>query len=223
LRGNYMKRFAVIGLGNFGFHAAKALYEEGNEVLAMDTDRVRVQAIDPYSTEAMVIDATDKEVLKSLCLEEMDAVIVSTGTKISNSILICLHLLESGVKKILAKALDDDHAKILKRMGATEIIHPERDMAIRVSRNLSRPNVLDFIPLAEEFDMIQVGAPRDFVGKSLIDLNLRARYNVHIIAIKEVVPENFILVPPADYVLKDSDILVMLGRSVDIRKIKELE
>lgn len=218
-----MKRFAVIGLGNFGFHAAKALFEEGNEVLAMDTDRVRVQAIDPYSTEAMVIDATDKEVLKSLCLEEMDAVIVSTGTKISNSILICLHLLESGVKKILAKALDDDHAKILKRMGATEIIHPERDMAIRVSRNLSRPNVLDFIPLAEEFDMIQVGAPRDFVGKSLIDLNLRARYNVHVIAIKEVVPENFILVPPADYVLKDSDILVMLGRSADIRKIKELE
>lgn len=223
MRGDYMKRFAVIGLGNFGFHAAKALFEEGNEVLAMDTDRVRVQAIDPYSTEAMVIDATDKEVLKSLCLEEMDAVIVSTGTKISNSILICLHLLESGVKKILAKALDDDHAKILKRMGATEIIHPERDMAIRVSRNLSRPNVLDFIPLAEEFDMIQVGAPRDFVGKSLIDLNLRARYNVHVIAIKEVVPENFILVPPADYVLKDSDILVMLGRSADIRKIKELK
>jgi trk system potassium uptake protein TrkA len=218
-----MKRFAVIGLGNFGFHAAKALYEEGNEVLAMDTDRGRVQSIDPYSTEAMVIDATDKEALKSLCLEEMDAVIVSTGTRISNSILICLHLQESGVKKILAKALDDDHAKILKRMGATEIIHPERDMAIRVSRNLSRPNVLDFIPLAEEFDMIQVGTPGEFVGKSLIDLNLRARYNVHIIAIKEVNPENFILVPPADYVLKDSDILIMLGRSVDIRKIKELK
>ena len=126
-------------------------------------------------------------------------------------------------KKIVAKAIDDDHAKILKRMGATEIIHPERDMAIRVSRNLSRPNVLDFIPLAEEFDMIQVGAPKDFIGKSLVDLNLRARYNVHIIAIKEVVPENFILVPPASYVIKDSDILVMLGRSVDIRKIKELK
>ena len=223
MRRNDMKRFAVIGLGNFGFHAAKALYEEGNEVLAMDTDRSRVQSIDPYSTEAMVIDATDKEALKSLSLEEMDAVIVSTGTKISNSILICLYLQESGVKKILAKALDDDHAKILKRMGATEIIHPERDMAIRVSRNLSRPNVLDFIPLAEEFDMIQVGAPKDFIGKSLVDLNLRARYNVHIIAIKEVVPENFILVPAASYVIKDSDILVMLGRSVDIRKIKELK
>jgi trk system potassium uptake protein TrkA len=218
-----MKRFAVIGLGNFGFHAAKALYEDGNEVLAIDTDRAKVQSVDAHSTEAMVLDATEKDAIRSLGLEEMDGVIVSTGTRISNSILICLYLQEAGVKKILAKAIDDDHAKILRRMGATEIIHPERDMAIRVSRNLSRPNVLDFIPLADEFDMIQVGAPREFIGKSLIDLNLRARYNVHIIAIKEVVPENFILVPPADYVIKDSDILVMLGRSADIRRIKELK
>lgn len=218
-----MKRFAVIGLGNFGFHAAKALYEDGNEVLAIDTDRAKVQSVDAHTTEAMVLDATEKDAIRSLGLEEMDGVIVSTGTRISNSILICLYLQEAGVKKILAKAIDDDHAKILRRMGATEIIHPERDMAIRVSRNLSRPNVLDFIPLADEFDMIQVGAPREFIGKSLIDLNLRARYNVHIIAIKEVVPENFILVPPADYVIKDSDILVMLGRSADIRKIKELK
>ncbi len=218
-----MKRFAVIGLGNFGFHAAKALYEDGNEVLAIDTDRAKVQSVDAHATEAMVLDATEKDVIRSLGLEEMDGVIVSTGTRISNSILICLYLQEAGVKKILAKAIDDDHAKILRRMGATEIIHPERDMAIRVSRNLSRPNVLDFIPLADEFDMIQVGAPREFIGKSLIDLNLRARYNVHIIAIKEIVPENFILVPPADYVIKDSDILVMLGRSADIRKIKELK
>jgi trk system potassium uptake protein TrkA len=218
-----MKRFAVIGLGNFGFHAAKALFEDGNEVLAIDSDRVRVQAIDPHCSEAMVLDATDKEAVKSLGLEETDGVIVSTGTKISNSILICLYLQEAGVRKILAKAIDDDHAKILRRMGATEIIHPERDMAIRVSRNLSRPNVLDFIPLAEEFDMIQVGAPQEFIGKSLTQLNLRARYNVHVIAIKELVPENFVLVPPADYVIKDSDILVMLGKSADIRRIKELK
>ena len=218
-----MKRFAVIGLGNFGFHAAKALFEDGNEVLAIDTDRAKVQSIDPHATEAMVLDATDKDALRSLGLEEMDGVIVSTGTKISNSILICLYLQEAGVKKILAKALDDDHAKILRRMGATEIIHPERDMAIRVSRNLSRPNVLDFIPLADEFDMIQVGAPKDFIGKTLVQLNLRARYNVHIIAIKEIIPENVVLVPPADYVIKDSDILVMLGKSADIRRIKELK
>jgi len=218
-----MKRFAVIGLGNFGFHAAKALFEDGNEVVAIDTDKTRVQAVDPHSTEAVVLDATDKEALKSLGLENMDGVIVSTGTKISTSILICLYLQEIGVKKILAKGLDDDHAKILKKVGATEIIHPERDMALRVSRGLSRPNVLDFILLADEFDLIQVGPPREFIGKSLKDLNLRAKFNVHIIAIKEIVPENFLLVPPANFVIKDSDILIMLGRSEDIKKIKALK
>ena len=218
-----MKRFAVIGLGNFGFHAAKALYEDGNEVIAIDTDRHRVQSIDPYCTEAVVLDSTDKEALKSLGLEHMDAVLVSTGTQISTSILICLHLQEIGVKKILAKALDEDHAKILRRVGATEVIHPERDMAVRVSRGLSRPNVLDFIPLAEDYDMIQVAPPREFVGKNLMELNLRAKYNVHIIAIKELVPENFILVPPAQFVIKDSDVLIMLGKTEDIRRIKALK
>lgn len=218
-----MKRFAVIGLGNFGFHAAKALYEDGNEVIAIDSDKVRVQAIDPYSTEAVVLNATDNEALKALGLENMDGVIVSTGTKISISILICLHLQEMGVGKILAKALDDDHGKILKRVGATEIIHPERDMAIRVSRGLSRPNVLDFVPLGEDYDLVQVGPPREFIGKNLRDLNLRAKYNVHIIAIKELVPENFVLVPPAGFIIKDSDVLIMLGKSGDIEKIKALK
>jgi trk system potassium uptake protein len=215
-----MKRFAVIGLGNFGFHAAKALYEDGNEVVAIDSDRARVQAVDPHATEAVVIDATSKEALRSLGLQKMDGVIVSTGTKISTSILICLYLQEIGVKQILVKAQDDDHAKILRRVGATEIIHPEREMAVRVSRSLSRPNVLDFIPLAAEFDLVQVGPPSEFIGKSLKELNLRAKYNVHVIAIKELVPENFILVPPANFVIKDSDILIMLGKSKDIGNIK---
>jgi trk system potassium uptake protein TrkA len=218
-----MKHFAVIGLGKFGFHAAKALFEDGNEVLAIDTDRNRVQAIDQYSTEAVVMDATDRSALKSLGLENMNAVIISTGTKISVSILICLYLHEIGVKKILAKALDNDHAKILKKVGATEIIHPERDMALRISKNLSHPNILDFIPLAEEFDLIQVGPPRKFIGKTLMELNLRAKYNVHIIAIKELVPENFVLVPPANFVIKDSDILIMLGKGADIKKIKAID
>jgi trk system potassium uptake protein TrkA len=217
-----MKRFAVIGLGNFGFHVAKALFEDGHEVVAIDVDKGRIQAIDPHSTEAVVVDATEKDALKALGLENMDAVIVSTGTKISTSILICLHLQEKGVKKILAKAVDEDHGKILKRVGATGIIHPEKDMAIRVARGLSRPNVLDFIPLGEDFDLVQVAPPREFVGNSLRDLNLRSKYNIHVIAIKELVPENFILVPPASFVIKDSDILIILGKAEDIKKVKAL-
>jgi trk system potassium uptake protein TrkA len=218
-----MKKFAVIGLGNFGFHVAKALYHDGNEVVAIDTDKALVQAIDPYSSEAIVMDATDKEALRALGLERMDGVIVSTGTKISTSILICLYLQEIGVKSIQVKALDEDHEKILKRVGATEVIHPERDMALRVARGLSTPNVLDFIPLAREFDLVQVAPPKEFLGKSLAELNLRAKYNVQIIAVKELIPENMVLAPPANFVVKDSDLLLMLGKSQDIGKIKALK
>jgi trk system potassium uptake protein TrkA len=155
-------------------------------------------------------------------MEQLDGVVVSTGSNISTSVLICLHLQELGVKRIIAKAIDDDHAKVLKKVGATEIIHPERDMALRVARNLSRPNIIDFIPLADDFDLAQIDPPREFIGKSLKDLNLRAKYNVHIIAIKELVPENFILVPPANFIIKDSDILIALGKSEDIKGIKAL-
>jgi trk system potassium uptake protein TrkA len=217
-----MKRFAVIGLGHFGFHAAKALFEDGNEVVAIDTDKAKVQDIAQHCTEAIVLDAKDKEALQALGLEQMDGVIVSVGTKISTSTLICLYLQEIGVKAILVKALDEDHEKILKRVGATEIIHPERDMARRVARGLSTPNVLDFIPLAKDFDLVQVVPPKEFLGKSLVELNLRARYNVQIIAIKELAPENMILAPPANFVVKSSDLLLMLGRSQDINKIKAL-
>lgn len=218
-----MKKFAVIGLGKFGFHVAKALFEAGNEVVAIDQDKNKIQEIDPYCTEAIVMDATDKERLNALGLEDMDSVIISAGTKISNSILICLHLQEMGIKKILAKALDNDHAKILKKVGATEIIRPEMAMAVRVARSLSTPNILDFIPLAEDYNLLQVDPPRAFIGKTLKELNLRALYNVYVIAIKELVPENFVLVPPAGFLIKDSDVLIILGKEQDISKIKELQ
>jgi len=218
-----MKRFAVIGLGSFGFHTAKTLFEEGNEVIAIDVDKARVQAIDPYATEAVVLNAADKEALKSLGLDDLDGAIVCTGTKLSTSILICLHLHEIGVEKILVKALDDDHGKILTKIGATDIIFPERDMAVRTARGLSRPNVLDFIPLSDEFNLVQIEPPKDFIGKTIKELNLRAKYNVHIIAIKQLNPEEFVLVPPPDYFIKETSILIILGKTTDIGKIKAIK
>ncbi len=217
-----MKKFAVIGLGKFGFHAAKALFEDGNEVIAIDTDRAKVQAIDPFATEAIILNATDKEALRPLGLEEMDAVLVSTGTNISISIMICLYLNELGVKRILAKALDGDHEKILLRVGATEIVHPEQDMAIRISRTLSRPNMIDFIPLTDDFNLVQIEAPKEFVNRSLKDLNLRATHKVHIIAIKNKLQGGALLIPPAHYEIQATDSLLILGKSEDLRKIKVL-
>ena len=218
-----MKRFAVIGTGSFGFYVAKALYENKNEVIAIDRSKDRIQAIQPFCTSAIVEDVTDIEVLKGLGLEEMDAVIVSPGANIKPSILICFHLKRLGIKRIIVKAEDDDHGEILKQLGASEIIRPGMDMAQRLALRLTSPNILEFLPLEEDYTIAQVDPPRPFIGQTLKELDLRRRYEVNIIAIKELVPERFVMVPSADFVVKDSDILIMIGKEANLRRIKELK
>lgn len=218
-----MKRFAVIGLGRFGHQVARALFEEGNEVIAIDRSQERVQALLAFSTSAIVQDATDSERLKNLGLDEMDAVLVSTGTRISTSVLICYHLKAIGIDQIIVRAEDDDHGKILTQLGATQIIRPARDTATRVARLLTRPNILEFLPLEEDFNLIQVDPPRALIGKTLGEMELRKKYGVYVIAVKELVPEKFVMLPPAEFVVKDSDILMMIGTVKDINRIKELK
>lgn len=215
-----MKQFAVIGLGKFGFHVARALFEEGHEVIAIDKNPALIQDVDPFCSETILMDAGDKEKLRPLGLKDMDAVVVSIGSDISASILITLHLQEIGVKKILVKAVDEDHGKVLRKIGATEVIHPEKQMAFKVAQGLCRPNILDMIPLAEDHHIVQVAPPRAFIGRTLRELDLRARYNVSVIAVKEITPDNNALMPTADFMIKDSDILIILGKRTDIKKIK---
>ncbi len=212
----------MIGLGKFGFHVAKSLFEEGNEVIAIDKDPDKVQEVDLYCTEAIVLDVSEKEKLRSLGLDEMDAVVVSIGTDVSRSVLVTFYLHELGLKRVLAKAIDEDHAKVLMRVGATEVIHPEKAMAIKVAQGLSRPNILDFIPLSEDYNLLQIAPPEAFVGKTLRQLDLRAKYSIHVIAVEEVLTENIVLVPSADFVIKESDILIVLGKTQDVRRIKDL-
>lgn len=216
-----MKQFAVIGLGNFGFHAARALFEHGNEVIAIDVDAARVQAIDPYATKAIRVDATDVNALRTLGLENMEAVIVSTGFNISMSILICLHLQELGVKRIVAKAVDDDHETILTRVGATQIVHPERDIAQRVAGGLTQPNVLDYIPLGADYELVQILAPSAFVGKSLKELQLRSEYNVHVIGLRKPGPSEFRFVPSPDSRIEKEEVMLIIGREKDISRLRE--
>ncbi len=218
-----MKRFAVIGVGSFGFYVTKALYENKNEVIAIDLRKERIQAVEPFCTSAIVQDVTDMEALKGLGLDEVDAVIVSTGANIKPSILICFHLGRLGIKRIIAKAEDDDHGEILKLLGASEIVRPGVDMAKRLAMQLTSPNILEFLPLEEDYTIAQVAPPSPFIGRSLRELDLRQRYGVNIIAIKELVPERFVMVPTADFVVKDSDLLIMVGKEADLKKIKELK
>lgn len=217
------KRYATIGLGNFGFNVTKTLFEEGHDVVAIDMDEEAIQRVQPYCTQAVLADATQKDTIKAIGLEGMDAVIVSMGGNENAATLITLYLRELGVKRIVVKATSEDHGKILGKVGATDIIHPEKDMAIKVARSLSTPDVLDYIPMSGDFLIAEIAPLEAFVGKSLAELQLRSRYGITVIGIKELVPENFILVPPASFVIKDSDILIVIGKRLDIQKIKTLK
>jgi trk system potassium uptake protein TrkA len=217
------KRYAVIGLGNFGFNVTRTLFEEGHDVIAIDVDEDAIQHVQPYCTQAILADATQKDMVKTLGLEEMDAVIVSMGSSENAATLITLYLKELGVKRIVVKASNEDHGKILSKVGANEVIYPEKDMAIKVARSLSTPDVLDYIPMSGDYLIAEIAPLEAFVGRSLAELQLRSRYGITAIAIKELVPENFILVPPASFVIKDSDVLVVIGKRLDIQKLKTLK
>jgi trk system potassium uptake protein TrkA len=217
-----MKRFIVIGLGNFGFYLAKTLFEDGHEVLAIDRNRERIARIQDFVSQAIVLDAVHKESLIGLGIPEAEAVVVSMGEDISNSILTTLYLKELKAKKIVAKCQDEDHARILEKLGADEIIFPEKAMGQKVAKGLSRGNILDFIPLTEDYTIMEIAPPKAFIGKSLKELKLKTLYQVYIIAVNQLIPPAFILSPPGEFVIKDSDGLVLLGREKDIGRIKEL-
>jgi trk system potassium uptake protein TrkA len=210
------KRFCVIGLGNFGFHVARTLYDAGHEVVAIDMDQEKVQRVQDHASYAIIGDAASKDFLTGQGVGEMDAVVVSTGERSHLATLITLFLKELKVPNILVKAISEDHGRILEKVGATEVIFPEKDMAIKIARGLSSPNVLEFIPLAEEYSITEVAPPAHYVGKTLIDLDLRRKFNVTVIAIKDVLTDAFTIVPPPTYVIKDSDLLVFIGTSDDV-------
>ena len=215
-------KFAVIGLGSFGSNVAKTLYEKGQDVVAVDISMDKVESMKAKSTRAVHMDSTDKENLEALGVTEMDVVIVSLGPEMEGSILTVLYLHELGVKRIVAKALTEDHAKILDSVGATDVIYPEKDMAIRTALKLSSPNVLEYLSLTPEYGIQEIAAPGKFIGRSLKELDLINKYGIQIIAIKEIIPDRMVFIPKADFVIKDSDILVIIGEEKKLAKIDSL-
>lgn len=211
-----MARFGVIGLGNFGHHVARTLYQEGHEVIAVDADREHVQRIKDHATVALVGDAASKEFLVSHGFADLAAVVVSTGERSHISTLVTLYLKELRVPRIVVKAISEDHGRILEKIGATEIVFPEKDMAVRTAMSLSAPNIIEHIPLGEDFVLTEVAPPRKFIGKNLIELDLRNRYRVTVLGIRDVLTEEFTALPPAQRLIRDSDILVLAGRPEDV-------
>ncbi len=214
-----MKRVVVIGLGIFGFNLAKELFEKGMEVIAIDKNKDIIQKIRDFSTKAVLADGTDKDVMESIGIQPDDAAIISFGEDLAASTLTTLHLKELKVKNIIVKAPNDDHKRILEKVGANEVIIPEKEMARKVARGILAPNVLDFLPLSEDYTICEMAPPPGFPGKSIGELNLRNKFHIEVIAIRDVLSDKIQMVPRANFVIKDSDVLVILGKEADVQKI----
>jgi len=215
-----MGRYAVIGLGKFGATVVRTLHERGHEVVAIDRDRTRVQEARDSSTRAIEANCTDQDTLRALGLQDADAVVVSLGEQMDASILVTLYLRELGLKEIVVKAVSEDHGKILHLIGATEIVHPERDTARRVARGLGLRSIVEYLPLAADSSLVEVQVPADFLGKTLAELEIRKRYQVLVVAIKR--GEGLLIATGGDERLLAGDILVLIGKDSDLDKVGRL-
>ncbi|HSI67347.1 MAG TPA: TrkA family potassium uptake protein [Planococcus sp. (in: firmicutes)] len=213
------KEFVVIGLGRFGGSIVTELIEQDAHVMAIDKDPERVDKYASIATQAVVADTTDEAVLKSLGIRNFEHVIVAIGDNIQASILTTLMLKEIGVKKITVKAQNDYHEKVLRKIGADQVVHPERDMGIRIAHNMLSNNVLDYLELSDEHSIMEVQANEKLVGKTLINLDIRAKFGINIVAIKR--GREILVSPQADMVIEPEDILIIIGSDADINRFEK--
>ena len=215
-----MKSFVVVGLGRFGTQVAKRLAKLGCEVMALDTSEDLVQQISDTVTQAVVADAQDKEVLRSLGVMDFDCAVVAIGESLSDSVLATMNLKELGVPQVICKAYDETHRQVLKKLGADRVVIPEQENADRLAKSLASANVLDYIELSEDYGIIEVPVPASWENKSLLELNVRARLGVNILSIKR---EGHITVSPAaDFRMAKGDIMLVLGETAALNAVQRL-
>ena len=215
-----MKTYVVIGLGRFGSSLAKQLCMLGAEVLAMDVRSALVQQLAGDVTQAVVGDAQDKEVLRSLGVRNFDCAVIAIGDNLAASVLITMNLKELGVPYIVCKAHDETHRRVLEKLGVDRVVIPEQEHAQRLGRSLFSHNVLDYIELSEDYGILEVPAPKAWVGKSLKELNVRANLGVNIIAVENGKTTN--VSPSADYRILKDDVLVVLGDNYSLEAMQKL-
>ncbi|MCC5920582.1 MAG: TrkA family potassium uptake protein [Cyclobacteriaceae bacterium] len=230
-----INKFAVIGLGQFGYSIAKTLSERGAEVLAIDRDLNKVEAIKEDVAYAVSIDSTDMKVLKAHNITEMDGVVVAIGEDFESLLLTTVVLLELDVKRIIARAANSQQRMILKKMGVSEILAPEETVGKTVAEMLLHPNVKGFLPLPDDYEIVEVNTPSKIAGKTVREVALREKYDLNLITIKRVyrdqnvkkgekpkTTEHIIGVPTGDTVMESEDIIILLGKSHDVNKFIDL-
>lgn len=212
------KQYAVIGMGRFGSSVAATLTGMGFEVLAIDSSEQRIQESVNKVTHAVSADSTDEEALRSLGIRNIDVVVVAIGEDIQSSILTTLILKDLGVGTIIVKAQNELHGKVLTKIGADKVVYPERDMGQRVAHLLISPNILDYIEISDDYSIIEIKASDALIGKSLKQLDVRAKFKCNVMAIKTGTSMN--IAPYADDLIKPGDVLVIVGKNNDLTSLE---
>lgn len=213
------KQFVVIGCGRFGQSVAIKLAEMGSEVMVVDENEEIIQSISDKVTYAVQADATDENAIKALGIRNFDVAIVTIGSDIQSSILVTLLVKEMGIKHIIAKAQNAAHAKVLYKIGANRVVFPEKEMGIKVAKGLLSSNVLELIDLAPEYSILEIKMSAEWIGKSLVEINMRRQYSISVIAIRRG-DDIDINVEPDRVLLKD-DVLVVVGHNKDLQKLEK--
>jgi trk system potassium uptake protein len=213
------KQFAVIGLGRFGGSVCKELYQMGHEVLAIDTNEDKVNDFARFSTHAVVANATDENALQSLGIRNFEHVVVAIGDNIQASILCTLLLKEMKVKQVWVKAQNQYHHKVVERIGADRIIHPEHDMGVRIAHYLVSEKIIDYIELSPEYSIVELIASRKVSNKTIAKLDIRAKYGCTILGIKR--GEEVMISPTPDQEIYENDILIVIGHNNDLKRFED--
>lgn len=217
-----MKSYLVVGMGRFGSSVALRLRELGNEVLVIDEAAENIQPLADQVTYAVVGDARDEEVLRSLGVKNFDCAIVAIGEDLAASILVTLNLKSLGVPLVICKAPNELHKRALEKVGADRVVIPEREMGIKLAQNLVSSSVLDYIELSRECGIAEIITPAAWVGKSVRELNVRAKFGVNIIALRDESSDSITVNMGPEYVLKQDDVMVILGNNEDLLRVQQL-
>ena len=212
-----MKSILIIGMGRFGHHLAKNFLENGHDVMIIDENEEAIEDMVPYATSSKIGDCTREEVLKTIGVRNFDAVFVCIGTNFQSSLEITCLLKELGAKYVISKATRDVHAKFLLRNGADKIIYPDRDIAEKCAVQYSSDNVFDYFELGEDFSIYELAPLPEWIGKTIIEMDIRNKYHTNIVAIQTA--DGIQAMPPANYQFKEEEHLLVMGKTEDIRKL----
>ncbi len=216
-----IKRFVVIGLGSFGAALARKLKSNGIRVTGIDGDAETVESLQDHLFEAVIGDATDRASLETLSLDTAAGVVISLGEDITRSLLATLHAKELGARHIIVKGVTPEHGKLLKSLGVERVVFPETEIAMQLADRLTWPSVIDFLPIDTEYSFVEIAMPESMLGKKLMDTDLKKKYGLWVIGVKDAMTGKLTMFPDGDFKFADDQMILLVGKEKDLRRFRE--